>query len=187
MKKLLVLTIVFHCSAPLGATTLTFNVDPAQTGIVFTQSDFPSGNHNINFHSSDLNGTILNGQSLSLDAVLGNDVLARVFALFPNQFGILLDIQTTAHGNPGFAGVTTGFIRDGSGTQLSSTMIAGRAMGDDGTTSMGLVSFTRADFGGAQVFDMSGVHFDTSLPTTGQTDRTAPRSLNRICGLWRLS
>jgi hypothetical protein len=162
MKIFLLLTIVFLCSVPLGATTLSFTVNSADTGIVYQSGQF-------DLHSSDFNGTVLSGQTLSIDTVFNNDVLTRVFALNPGRLGVLLIFQTTANGYPGFAGETTGFIRDEFGQQMGSIQTAGRAMGDNGTTSMGLVSFTRNDFGGSQVFDMSGVHFETSLPGTGYT------------------
>jgi len=156
---------------PAQATTLSFLVDPAQTGILYSGiydgNAFPSGS--LSFHSSALNGTVLNGQSLSLDGILANGVLARVFALDPSQVALTLEIYTNANGYPGFVGYTTGYLLNQNGAQIGSTHVAGRGMGDNGTTGMGLVFFTRADFGGAQVVHISGAHFDTSLPTTGYT------------------
>ena len=109
---------------------------------------------------------MLAGQSLSLDLLLSNDVLARLFLPDPSTFGIELIIHTNAGTFPGFAGPTTGYLLDPSGDPFGA-QVAGRSAGDDGTVAMGLVSFTLGNLGGAQVVDISGAHFDTSLPANG--------------------
>jgi hypothetical protein len=122
----------------------------------------------VDLFSSGLNGTVLAGQSLSLDLVLSNDVLARLFLADPGGFGLGLTFVTNAATFPGFAGPTTGFLLDSSGNQFGDTQVAGRADGCcPGFVSIGLVSFTSSNLEGAEAVDISGVHFDTSLPNTG--------------------
>jgi hypothetical protein len=141
--------------------TVPFTVNPANIGTPI------QGPGSVDFFSSGLNGTVLAGQSLSLDLLLSNDVLARLFLLDPGTFGIELTIYTNAGTFPGFTGPTTGYLLDPKGNQFGGSQDAGRADGSDGTLDVGLVSFTSSNLEGAQVFDISGVHFDTSLPSNG--------------------
>jgi hypothetical protein len=141
--------------------TVQFTVNAANIG---TPIQGPGA---VDFFSSGLNGTVLAGQNLSLDLLLSNDVLARLFLSDPGTFGIGLTIHTNAGTFPGFTGPTTGYLVDPKGNQFGGSQIAGRADGSDGTLDVGLVSFTASNLGGAQVFDISGVHFDTSFPNNG--------------------
>jgi hypothetical protein len=141
--------------------TVQFAVAPVNIGTLI------QGPVDFDLFSSGLNGTVLAGQSLSLDLVFDSDVLARLFLVDPGTFGIGLDIHTNAGTFPGFAGPTTGYLLDAKGNQFGGTQVAGRSAGDDGTFGMGLVSFTLGNLGGAQAVDISGVHFDTSLPDDG--------------------
>ena len=130
-------------------------------------------------------GIVLKGQNLSLDLVLSNDVLARLFLSDPTTFGIGLTINTNAGTFPGFAGPTTGFLLGPSGNQLDSSQVAGRADSSDGSFSMGLVSFTRANLNGAEVIDISGLQLDTTLPNDGAviTNADLRFSFNGISGV----
>jgi hypothetical protein len=156
---LLLAMLTVPASAVLG-DTLQFTVDPANTGIVYQGGEF-------DLSSSGLNGTVLSGQSLSLQLALSNDVLARLFVSDPTAFGVELIIETNAPSDPGFAGTTTGSLLDASGNQLGATQVAGRAEATDGSFTIGLESFTSTDFGATGVVDISGAEFDTSLPDTG--------------------
>lgn len=131
--------------------SVQFTVDPANIG-----TSYKGGV--VDLFSSGLNGAVLSGQSLSLDLVLSNEVLARLSVSYPS-FGILLNVHTNAGTFPGFAGPTTGFLLDPNGNKLGDTQVAGRAEGSDGTFVMGLDLIS----GG----DISGVHFDTVFPDTG--------------------
>lgn len=131
--------------------SVQFTVDPANIGTLY-KGGF------IDLFSSGLNGTVLSGQSLSLDLVLRNEVLARLSMSDP-PFGILLNIHTNAGTFPGFGGPTTGFLLDPSGNKLGNSRVAGRSDGSDGTFAIGLDSI--------QGGDISGVHFDTVFPDTG--------------------
>jgi hypothetical protein len=152
---LLALPVISWCD------TVQFTVDPANIGTPIQGPGF------VDFFSSGLNGTVLAGQSLSLNLVVSNDVLARLFLSDPSTFGIGLIIHTNAGTFPGFAGPTTGYLLDPNGNQFGSTMVAGRAAGDDGTFDVGLNLFTPGDLAGAEVVDISGVHFDSSFPDNG--------------------
>jgi len=152
------LTLLFF-PALASATTVSFTPSPAAIGVPFQ-------NTNVDLFSTGLNGMTLSGQSLSLDLVLTNDLLARIQLINPGQLGIALTVFTNAGTDPGFAGPTTGFLLNPSGGQLGPTQDAGRAMSSDGSFSMGLVSFSA---GLGTPVDISGVHFDTSFPNSGFT------------------
>jgi hypothetical protein len=68
-------------------------------------------------------------------------------------------------------------LLDANGNQFGGTQVAGRGASDDGTFGMGLVSFTLGYLGGAQAVDISGVHFDTSLPVALTAWRSRPKQL----------
>lgn len=121
----------------------------------------------IQIFSSGLNGTVLAGQSLSLNLIISNDVLARIYAVDTTGLGVGFSVDTNAGTFPGFLGPTTGFLLAPNGAQFGDTQGAGRSDSDSGTTSAGLVSFTLANLEGQSVFDISGAHFNTSLPSTG--------------------
>src|SRR5437879_12915589 len=106
------LAILIASPAINWCDTVQFTVAPANIGTPI------QGPVDFDLFSSGLNGTVLAGQSLSLDLVLDNDVLARLFLIDPGTFGIGLDIHTSAGGFPGFAGATTGCLRDPNGNPL---------------------------------------------------------------------
>lgn len=156
MWRHILLLGVLIASTDIGrCNTVRFTVDPANIGVFYEGGS-------VDLFSSDLNGTVLAGQSLALDLVLSEAVLARIFPSNPSAFGILLNVHTNAPTFPGFAGPTTGFVLGPDGHQLGDSQIAGRSAGSDGTFAMGLVSFMSD-----RQFDMSGVHFDTRFPETG--------------------
>lgn len=172
-RYILLIGILTASPATGWCDTVQFTVDPANIGTV-------SEGGSVDLFSSGLNGDVLTGQSVSLDLVLGNDMLARLFLSDPNAFGIELIVYTTAGTFPGFAGPTTGFLLDPSGNQIGNSQDAGRDMGSNGTFGMGLVSFTSGNLAGANVVDISGAQFDTTFPATGfvVTDAELSFSLN---------
>ncbi|MGB6199525.1 MAG: PEP-CTERM sorting domain-containing protein [Candidatus Acidiferrales bacterium] len=161
-RSVLLFAIVVASSSIGRCDTVQFAVPPADVGAPFNGGS-------VDLFSSGLNGTVLTGQSLSLDLVLSDDVLARVYANDPDALGVELAIYTTATTAPGFAGPTTGFLLDPSGNQFGDTLTAGRDDGSDGSFGMGLNLFTPQDLESENVFDLSGAEFDTSLPSTGYT------------------
>jgi hypothetical protein len=153
-----------------AATTVSFTPSPAMIGVPFQ-------NTTVNLFSNGLNGMTLSGQSLSLDLVLTNDLLGRIQVLNPGGLGIALTVFTNAGMmEPGFAGLTTGYLLNPGGGQLGTPQDAGRAQDNDGSFTVALVSFTSANLGGANPVDISGVHFDTSFPNTGFTVTNAELS-----------
>ena len=159
-RYILLFGIVIASPAIGWCDTVQFTVEPVNIG---TLIQAPS----VDLFASGLNGTALTGQSLSLDLVFSNDVLARLFLSDPTAFGIELIVNTNAGTFPGFAGPTTGFLLDPSGNQFGNSQVAGSTDGSDGSFSMGLVSFTSANLNGANVIDISGVQFDTTFPDDG--------------------
>jgi hypothetical protein len=145
----LAMMLVCFCGAS-KADTVEFPVAPSLTGIPLSSP--------VDLFSSDLNGTVLSGQTLSLDLILANDVLARI--PFVGGF-ISVAVFTNAETNPGFAGPTTGFPLDAAGDEIGTPQVAGRAEGSNGFFSMGI------PVGSGSFFDISGVHFDTTFPATG--------------------
>jgi PEP-CTERM motif-containing protein len=170
------LAMVIASPAMGWCDTVQFTIDPANTGIVYTGANTPF----IDLFSSGLNGTLLTGQSLSLDLMFSNQVLARLFLNDPGAFGVELIVYTNAGTFPGFAGTTTGFLLDPNGNQFGGIQTAGRADCSCGSFAVGLVSFTSANLQGANVVDISGVNFNTTLPSTGYvvTDAQLRFSLN---------
>jgi hypothetical protein len=160
-RSILLVGILIALPAIGRCDTVQFTVGTASIGTPI------QGPGTVDLFSSGLNGTVLAGQSLSLDLLLSNDVLARLFLPDPGTFGIGLTIYTNAGTFPGFTGPTTGYLLNSSGSQFGGTQDAGRADGNDGTFDMGLVSFTSGNLAGANVIDISGVHFDTSFPNNG--------------------
>jgi len=146
--------LLLAVSLPAFATNVTFGVPPEKIGPVF--------NGSVDLSSSSLNGMTLTGQAMSLDLMFANNILARLSLPNPDPFGIDLIISTSILGNPGFAGTTTGFLRDALGNPFGPTQNAGRSMADDGTFSIGLSEFT----GPSLTVDSSGLHFDTSFPNS---------------------
>jgi len=142
------------------ADAVNFTVPPSDFGTIFAGGS-------VDLFSSSLDGTVLSGQSLSLDVLLSDSVLAHIQAVDPNSFGVNLEIFTNAPAGPGFAGPTTGFLLDSNGNQFGSTLTAGRSDGSDGSFSMGLVLFTSADLEDEINFEISGAEFATELPSTG--------------------
>jgi hypothetical protein len=151
------------------ATTVSFTPSAAMIGVPFQ-------NTTVNLFSTGLNGMTLSGQPVSLDLVLTNDLIGRIQVLNPGGLGIALTVFTNAGMDPGFAGMTTGYLLNPSGGQVGTPQDAGRSQASDGSFTVGLVSFTSANLGGTNPVDMGGAHFDTAFPNTGFTVTNAELS-----------
>jgi hypothetical protein len=173
-RPILFLGILISLPAMGLSDTVNFTVSPANIGMPI------QGVGSFDLFSSDLNGIVLNGQNLSLNLMFSNDVLARLFLSDPTSFGIGLEIYTSASTFPGFAGPTTGYLLSPSDFQFGASQSAGRADGSDGSFDIGLASFTTGGLDGAENVDISGVHFNTTLPNNGAfiTDAQLRFSLN---------
>lgn len=163
MWRTILLFLTLSALPAIGSCdTLQFTVNASDIGPAI------QGPGSVNLFSSAINGTVLAGQTLSLNLVFSSDVLSRLYLVDPGGFGLGLTIDTNAGTFPGFVGPTTGYLLDAGGKQLGATQVAGSSDGCcPGELSMGLVSFTSSGLGGAEIMDISGVHFDTSLPNNG--------------------
>lgn len=146
---LFVIPVIARCDE------VTLTVPQSELGIPF----YAPGH--ILLSSSDLNGTVLSGQTLSLDFVLANDVLARL-TVNDAYYSVGLILQTNASTYPGFAGLSTGYFLGPSGNQLGPTLGGGSADSSNGGLAI-FLDFSAADLGG----DTSGFHFDITLPDSG--------------------
>ncbi|TMQ31305.1 MAG: hypothetical protein E6K65_01865 [Nitrospirae bacterium] len=160
MWRCILLVGILIASPAMGwGNTVQFTVPQADIEILHTTE--------FELSSSGLNRTVLAGQNLSLDLLLSDSVLARLFVSDPKDWVIDLEFSTNAGTFPGDAGPTTGFLLGPNGNQFGDSQDAGRGQGTNGTFGMGLVSFTSDNLAGANVIDISGVHFDTTFPATG--------------------
>ena len=167
MRKLLFLGRIMLISAVVLVSPAIVRCDSVQ--FIVPQSDIGTpirGGSVVNLSSSDLNGTVLSGQTLPLDLVLSNNNLARLGMNAPGQFGILLILDTNAATFPGFADAT-GYLLDSSGNQFGAIQVAGGSDCSCGSLAVGLVSFSSGNLEGNNSVDTSGVHFNITLPNNG--------------------
>jgi hypothetical protein len=155
-RYFLLLEILIALPTSGRCDTVQFSVPAADIGIVYT------GQNNVSLYSSDLNGTALAGQSLSLDLVFTNSVLARLGVSAPDRFSMLLDLSTNAGTDAGPCGPSTGFLFDSNGNQFGNTTISGCGGASNGSLGIGFI-----ELGSNLGADISGVHFDITLPDTG--------------------
>jgi hypothetical protein len=144
-----------------SAAPITLAVEPSIVNrppvVGFFEFDF--------FFGDQLDGLDLDGQSISLDFVFSDEIIARILHAGAGLgFDALLVLETNAGTFPGFFGdASTGFLLGPNGTPLHAPLDpewVGRVTSSDGSLGIGL--FPQLDN-----FDMSGVHYDLTLPTGG--------------------
>ena len=112
---------------------------------------------------------------MSLDAIFSDQVRMRAFLPDPHEFVALLRLYTNsildpAMVLPGIMGDTTGYMLGGDGQQVGQVHTAGVGETFRGDSNVGLVDFSKADFDvPAGLIDFTGLHIDTTAPTTGYT------------------
>jgi hypothetical protein len=111
---------------------------------------------------SDLNGTQLRGQTLSLDFLFTNAKFVRLFTVTDPGFAILITLNTSGSGVVGFLD-GTGYLLNQSGGALGMPQPLGSASGDDGSMSAGLFPLLSGQF--STPLDFFGVHTNLLLPT----------------------
>ena len=111
---------------------------------------------------SDLNGTSLQGQTLSLDFLFANGKFARLFSVTDPSFAILITLNTSGSGVVGYLG-GTGSLLDQNGAALGSPDLLGSASFDDGSMAVGLFPLLSGQF--STPLDFFGVHTDLLLPS----------------------
>jgi hypothetical protein len=106
----------------------------------------------------DLNGTALNGQSLSLDFVFANSEFARLFTV-TTSFEVSVSLQTNGTGLVGFLD-GTGYLTDQNGGPLHAPQALGSASSSDASMTAGLFPLSSV----STPLDDYGVHFDLLFP-----------------------
>jgi hypothetical protein len=144
---------------PASAETVSFTVDPSMRGITFSGRD-------VDFFSQDLNGIVLNGQSLSLNVMLDDEVLARM--LLHDRIGVSLLLFTTATTFPGTAGPSTGYLLDENGSQIGGFQNVGSTQSSGGAFGLPMSLITTQTMG-THAVDISGAHYNTIFPSSGYT------------------
>ena len=110
-----------------------------------------------------LNGTALQGQTLSLDFTFSHGEFVRLFTATPAPFVALLKLQTSSSSQVDFLS-GTGFLVDQQGNPLQQPQQLGSASGDNGLLAAGLFPLLAGDL--SRPLDFFGVHFDLTLPTS---------------------
>jgi hypothetical protein len=118
------------------------------------------------FFSQDLNGIVLNGQSLSLNVMLDDEVLARM--LLHDRIGVSLLLFTTATTFPGTAGPSTGYLLDENGSQIGGFQNVGSTQSSGGAFGLPMSLITTQTMG-THAVDISGAHYNTIFPSSGYT------------------
>jgi len=108
-----------------------------------------------------LNGTALQGQTLSLDFTFSNGEFVRLFTVTSNPFVALLKLQTNSSGMvDSLSG--TGFLVDQQGNPLQPPQQLGSASGNNGLLAAGLFPLLPGDL--QRPLDFFGIHFDLTFP-----------------------
>jgi hypothetical protein len=106
---------------------------------------------------SDLNGTALLDQSLSVDFRFANSEFVRLFTV-TTAFSVPMILQTSSSSFVGFLS-GTGYLTDSLGNALEPRQTLGRSSGDDGSMTVDLLSQVN------RPIDFYGVHYDLKFPT----------------------
>jgi hypothetical protein len=108
-----------------------------------------------------LDGTALQGQTLSLDFSFLNGEFVRLFSITSRLFDAQIFLQTSGLGEVGFLN-GNGYLLDQRGNPLEPPQDLGSASGNDGSMAAGL--FPLLGDGLHRPRDFFGVHFDLTLP-----------------------
>jgi hypothetical protein len=156
--------VIFVLGVPaLADTIVMLPIDPA----IVSQ---PPSSGRFDFPFPDLNGVVLNGDTLSANFIFAGSVLARARVLSPPNtsadlgVGLLLQADGIVHGLPGSQ--PTGFLLAPDGTPAFPPLFAGQALSDDGRYFVGLSQFPSGVLS-QPVFDFEGLHLNVYLPGFG--------------------
>lgn len=147
----LVLCLVARTAA--DATQISLDLGPSHTVTSHVATTF-----------NDLNGTHLQGQTLSLDWVFSGGKFARLFSVTNPSFAILLTLNTSGSGVVGFLDGTA-YLLNQNGSGLGSPEVLGSASGDDGSLSVALFPLLSGQF--STPLDFFGMHTELLFPTNG--------------------
>ena len=115
-----------------------------------------------------LNGTLLNGQNLSVDFSFSNNEFARIFSVTSSDFLASIRLQTNGSGMLGYLG-GTGYLIDAQGNAIPGYGITGSASGDSGWMGISLFPLVKDENGTPNTdllrpFDFYGIHYDLIFP-----------------------
>jgi len=114
-----------------------------------------------------LNGTALQGQTLSLDFTFSHGEFVRLFTITSPSFEVLLSLQTNGSGPLDFL-QGSGYLIDSQGSAIPGFGVTGSASGNS-LLGIGLFPLLK-DINGTpnndlpRPLDFSGIHFDLTLP-----------------------
>ena len=142
------------------ATTIAINLGPPA---LYTDANVGP----ISF--SDLNGTLVNGSSVSIDFSFTNNEFVTLLANTTPLFEVGLTLRTNAGTSPGVVTGPSGYLVDKNGNAIPNAGVTGTAQGSNGTTFVGLFPLLLNSGGTpnpALMFplDFYGVHFSFTLP-----------------------
>ncbi len=142
---------LFLPATRLHATAIS--VDPGPAPTVAAQLTASFGN---------VDGTMLQGQSIGLDFTWGAGKFIRLFTVTDSSFATLLTFQTSGSGLVGFL-QGTGYLVDQNGHALGGSLDLGSASGNDGSLTVGM--FPLISGAVSRPLDFFGLHFDLQLPS----------------------
>jgi VPDSG-CTERM motif len=139
--------LTWASSEPARGVTIPINLGPPGTLATNTTISF-----------SDLNGTGLVGQNLSVDFVFTSSEFVRLFTV-TSDFSVSMTLQTSSSSFVGFLH-GTGYLTDSLGNPLEAPETLGSASSSTGSMTLGLISPTVG-----RPIDFYGVHLDLTFPT----------------------
>ena len=115
-----------------------------------------------------LNGTPLDGQSVSLDFSFSNNEFVRIFSVTSYTFQASIELGTNGSGLLGYL-QGTGYLIDINGNAIPGFGITGSASGNDGSLELSLFPLLKDKDGTPNTdlirpFDFYGIHYDLVLP-----------------------
>jgi hypothetical protein len=110
---------------------------------------------------SDLNGTQLQGQTLSLDFNFASGKFARLFSVTDQTFEIAITLNTNDSGLVGFLD-GTGSLLDQNGNALGTPQTLFSAAGDNGSMIVAMFPLLFGQY--SRPLDFFGMHADLTLP-----------------------
>ena len=147
MKVCLIVAVALLTLASSEAVRgITINLGPPGTLATDTTISF-----------SNLNGTGLLGQTLSVDFVFTSSEFVRLFTV-TTDFSVSMTLQTSSSSFVGFLH-GTGYLTDSLDNALELPQTLGRASGSDGSMTVEL--FPQVN----RPIDFYGVHYDLTFPT----------------------
>jgi hypothetical protein len=161
MRRYIFIIFLLALLADRGfATTIQINLGPPA---IYTDANLGP----IPF--SDLNGTLVNGSSLSINFSFSGHEFVRLFSNTTPLFEVGVTLNTNAGTSPGFVTDPSGYLIDQNGNAIPNAGVTGTAQSSNGTTSVGLFPLLLDSSGTpnpALTFplDFYGVHFSFNLP-----------------------